>query len=51
MLTIFDVEGTNSIMAFRVGIPLYVYHKKYQNLRTNIVFDGTQELNNFVDEV
>ena len=31
-----------------VGIPLYVYHKKYQNLRTNIVFDGTQELNNFI---
>jgi len=31
-----------------VGIPLYVYHKKYQNLRTNIVFEGSQELNNFI---
>jgi len=31
-----------------VSIPLYVYHKKYQNLRTNIVFDGAQELNSFI---
>lgn len=31
-----------------VGIPIYVYHKKYQNLRSNLVFHNGRDLNNFI---
>ncbi len=30
------------------GIPLYIYHRKYQNMRTNVVFEDERELNNFI---
>ncbi|MCL5408374.1 MAG: type II/IV secretion system ATPase subunit [Candidatus Thermoplasmatota archaeon] len=30
------------------GIPIYVYHKKYRNLRTNLTFEDDRELNNFI---
>jgi flagellar protein FlaI len=31
-----------------VGIPIYVYHKRYQNLRSNLVFKSRQDLDNFI---
>ncbi len=31
-----------------VGSPIFVYHRKYQNLKTNVAFDDEQELNNFI---
>ncbi|MGC8562187.1 MAG: type II/IV secretion system ATPase subunit [Thermoplasmata archaeon] len=31
-----------------VNIPIYVYHKKYQNLKTNVKFESDRELNNFI---
>ncbi len=31
-----------------MNIPLYVVHKKFGSLRTNIVFDNKEQLNNFV---
>ncbi|MEM2176656.1 MAG: secretion system protein E, partial [Archaeoglobaceae archaeon] len=30
------------------GIPIYVFHRKYTNLRTNIVFENEDELDSFV---
>jgi flagellar protein FlaI len=30
------------------GIPLYVYHRKYESMRSNIVFDDEDALNSFV---
>ncbi len=31
-----------------VGIPVYVYHRKYASIRTNIVFEDEETLNRFV---
>jgi len=31
-----------------VGIPIYVYHRRYQNLRSNLQFKSRQELDNFI---
>ncbi len=31
-----------------VGIPIFVYHRRFQNLKTNLVFANEQELNNFI---
>lgn len=31
-----------------VGIPLFVYHGKFESLKTNIVFDDEESLNSFV---
>lgn len=31
-----------------VGIPIYVYHRRYGSMRTNIVFESEEELNDFV---
>lgn len=31
-----------------VNIPIYIYHKKYQNMKTNMKFDSERELNNFI---
>ncbi|MEM0134628.1 MAG: hypothetical protein QXU18_05290, partial [Thermoplasmatales archaeon] len=31
-----------------VKIPIYVYHKKYQNIKTNLKFDDERELDNFI---
>ena len=30
-----------------VNIPIFVYHKKYQNMKTNVKFGSDRELNNF----
>ncbi len=34
-----------------VGFPVYVVHRKYQNLRTNITFKEHQQLVNFVEKM
>lgn len=31
-----------------VGIPLYVYHRKYGSIRSNIIFNNEEELDSFV---
>ncbi|MEM4970697.1 MAG: type II/IV secretion system ATPase subunit [Sulfolobales archaeon] len=31
-----------------VGIPIYVYHRKYESMPTNIVFNTSEELDSFV---
>ena len=31
-----------------VNIPVYVYHRKYENLKTNIVFETPEKLNSFI---
>jgi len=31
-----------------VGIPLYIYHRKYGSIRTNIIFDNEPELDEYV---
>ncbi len=31
-----------------VGIPVYIYHVKYENMRTNIVFNTPEQLNSFI---
>lgn len=31
-----------------VGVPIYILHRKYGSLRTNVKFDDTEILNNFV---
>ncbi len=30
------------------GIPIYVYHRRYGSLKTNVVFRGSEELNRFI---
>jgi len=30
------------------GIPIYVYHRKYGSLKTNVRFDSSEELNRFI---
>jgi len=36
------------ISADGVNIPIYVWHREYESLPTNIVFKGADELNNFI---
>jgi flagellar protein FlaI len=36
------------ISADGVGIPIYVWHRKYESLPTNIVFETERELNSFI---
>jgi flagellar protein FlaI len=36
------------ISADGIDIPLYVWHREYESLPTNIVFKGADELNNFI---
>jgi len=36
------------ISADGVDIPIYVWHREYESLPTNIVFKGADELNNFI---
>lgn len=31
-----------------VGIPLYIYHKKYESIKTNVLFTDDEELNSFI---
>jgi len=41
-------ENVEDISCNGVGIPIFVYHKKYENIRTNIVFRTSQELNSYI---
>ncbi|MEM3412255.1 MAG: type II/IV secretion system ATPase subunit [archaeon] len=34
-----------------VGIPVFVYHRKYGSLKTNIVFEDAEELNHFISKL
>jgi len=34
-----------------LGFPLYIVHRKYQNLRTNVQFDNAQHLTDFVEKL
>ena len=34
-----------------VGVPVYIVHRKYENLKTNIVFNSESELSNFVEKL
>jgi len=31
-----------------VGIPIYVFHRKYGSMKSNVIFDNAEELDNFV---
>lgn len=33
------------------GYPIYIVHRKYRNLRTNVIFKETRELGNFVEKL
>jgi flagellar protein FlaI len=41
-------EGIEDISCDGVGIPLFIFHKKYQSISSNIVFDNTDVLDSFV---
>ena len=41
-------ELVEDISCDGVGVPIYVFHKKYQSIKTKIVFDDDDELNSFV---
>ncbi len=41
-------EYVEDISCDGVGIPIYIYHKKYQSIKTSIVYDDDDELNSFV---
>jgi flagellar protein FlaI len=49
---IVDVPMTDSevedISCDGVGIPLYIYHRKYGSIRSNLKFDGSVELDDYV---
>ena len=34
-----------------VGIPIYIVHRKYENMRTNIVYESDDELRDFVEKL
>ncbi|MBD3310076.1 secretion system protein E [Candidatus Woesearchaeota archaeon] len=34
-----------------VGFPVYIVHRKFQNLRTNIIYNEASELSNFVEKL
>ncbi len=40
--------GVEDVSCDGTGIPLFVFHKKYESIKTNIVFDTDEEINNFV---
>jgi len=41
-------EMVEDISCDGVGVPIYVFHKKYQSIKTKIVFDDDDELNSFI---
>ncbi len=41
-------EYVEDISCDGVGIPIYVYHKKYQSIKTTIKYEDDDELNSFV---
>lgn len=34
-----------------IGLPIYIVHRKYQNLRTNVVFEDEKQLVDFVEKL
>jgi flagellar protein FlaI len=34
-----------------VGYPIYIVHRKYENMKTNVIFKGNSELMNFVEKM
>ncbi len=40
--------GVEDVSCDGTGIPLFVFHKKYESIKTNIVFETDEEINNFV---
>ncbi|MFH0986985.1 MAG: type II/IV secretion system ATPase subunit [Candidatus Micrarchaeota archaeon] len=43
--------GIEDISCDGVGIPLYIFHRKYGSLRTNIIFSDAEELNRFITKL
>ncbi len=41
-------ELVEDISCDGVGVPIYVFHKKYQSIKTKIMFDDDDELNSFI---
>lgn len=41
-------QNIEDISCDGVGVPIYLYHREYQNIRTNLMFEDPQELNLFV---
>ncbi len=41
-------DSLEDISCDGVSVPIYVYHRRYQNLRTNVVFDDARELDSFI---
>ncbi len=42
-----DVE-IEDISCDGAGIPIYIFHRKYGSMKTNVVFENPEELNNFI---
>jgi len=41
-------EGIEDISCDGHHVPIFIYHKKYDAITSNVIFDGEQELNSFV---
>jgi len=41
-------EYVEDISCDGVGVPVYVYHKKYLSLKTKVIYDDDDELNSFI---
>jgi len=41
-------EGIEDISCDGHGIPIFIYHKKYESIKSNIVFEDSEELDSFV---
>ncbi len=45
---LFNDDNVEDISCDGVSVPIYVYHRRYQNLRTNLAFSDPRELNSFI---
>ncbi len=41
-------DGIEDISCDGVGIPIFIYHRDYESIRTNIVFEDEEEIDSFV---
>ncbi|UCF11870.1 MAG: Flp pilus assembly complex ATPase component TadA [Thermoplasmatales archaeon] len=41
-------EGIEDISCDGHGIPVFIFHKKYESIKTNVIFDDDDELDSFV---
>jgi len=41
-------EGIEDISCDGIDIPIFIFHKKFESIRTNIIFNESDELNSFV---